>query len=44
MPLVTMATREFWAVCALSAVAALFPRYDGMFSDVILVRRELSGE
>lgn len=26
VPLVTMATREFWAVCALSAVAALFPR------------------
>lgn len=27
VPFVTMATREFWAVCALSAVAALLPRY-----------------
>ena len=27
VPLVTMATSEFWSVCALSAVLALFPRY-----------------
>jgi len=27
VPLVTMATSEFWSVCALSAVLALFPRF-----------------
>ena len=32
VPFVTMATKEFWAVCTLSAVAALLPRYCGVLS------------
>ena len=30
VPFVTMATKEFWAICTLSAVAALLPRYCGV--------------
>ena len=31
VPFVTMATVEFWSVCALSAVLALLPRYSYLF-------------
>ena len=31
VPFVTMATVEFWSVCALSAIAALLPRYGCLF-------------
>ena len=32
VPYVTMATVEFWSVCAFSAIAALLPRYSCLFS------------
>ena len=36
VPFVTMATVEFWSVCALSAIAALLPRYGCLFVCLVI--------